>query len=139
MLSLGRLVAVIQLTPIMRQDLTWNFVQYGYWTVLEDSISIISISVPSCIALFRALRDRSRTTVGSSGNGVGIKPTKYISLRSGTQNIVNSWQKRHASSHSTDNLLSNVQISHGENGHHQDTFTPLVVHIETDDDVSWLL
>ncbi|OJI87261.1 hypothetical protein ASPTUDRAFT_74094 [Aspergillus tubingensis CBS 134.48] len=138
-LSLGRLVAVVQLTPIIRQDLTWNFLQYGYWTVLEGSISIISISVPSCIALVRALRDRFRTTVGSSSDGVGTKPTKYIILRSGAQNIVNSWQKGHASSHSTDKLLPNAQTSQGGNGYHQDTYTPLVVHVETNDDISWLL
>ncbi|GKZ69530.1 hypothetical protein AnigIFM60653_008156 [Aspergillus niger] len=138
-LSLGRLVAVVQLIPVMSQDLTWNFVQYGYWTVFEGSVSIISISVPSCIALVKALRDRSRSTVGSGSKGVGATPNNYMSLHPSAHKIVKSWQKGHASSDSTDKLISDVHVSPGEYGHRRDTYTPLVVHVETDIDVSWLL
>lgn len=138
-LSLGRLVAVVQLTPVMNQDLTWNFVPYAYWTVLEGSISVISISVPSCIALVKALRDRPRSTVGSGSKGVCAKPINYMSLHPGARKRVNLWQKGHASSDSTDKLISDTHVSPGEYGHRRDTYTPLMVHVETDIDVSWLL
>ena len=108
--------------------------QYGYRTVLEGSVSTISISVPNCIALVKALRNWSWTTIGSGSNGVGMKPLNYMSLCSGSRKIVNSWQKGHASRDSTDKLLSDVHVNPVEYGHRRNTYTKLV-----DIDVSWLL
>ncbi|KAJ0417056.1 hypothetical protein BJY00DRAFT_290513 [Aspergillus carlsbadensis] len=54
-LSICRIVAIVRTVPDMRSDLTWEMPIYLYWVLLEVSISIISISVPSGLALFKAL------------------------------------------------------------------------------------
>ncbi|PWY85492.1 hypothetical protein BO83DRAFT_374232 [Aspergillus eucalypticola CBS 122712] len=139
-LSLGRLVAVVQVIPIMNQDFTWLFVKYCYWSVLEGSISIISISVPNCIALVKALRNTpdSKVSLGSN-QGSRKSPSNMGSHLGGRKDTV-SWQKGHAGCGSVDKLVSDVQVSPSEYGHRRNMDIPLgAVRIETDIEVSRLV
>ncbi|PYH43219.1 uncharacterized protein BP01DRAFT_270686, partial [Aspergillus saccharolyticus JOP 1030-1] len=49
--SLGRMIATVQIIPKVADDETWTLTTYLYWATLEGSLSIISISVPNAIAL----------------------------------------------------------------------------------------
>ncbi|KAL4799874.1 hypothetical protein BDV19DRAFT_384723 [Aspergillus venezuelensis] len=81
LLSVGRLVIIIGLQRSVYVDLTWDLMPYFCWSQLEASLSIISLSVPPGIALFKALRRRprlgpseiggsqSRSAAAKSGNG----------------------------------------------------------------------
>ncbi|RDH19786.1 hypothetical protein M747DRAFT_306058 [Aspergillus niger ATCC 13496] len=132
-LSLGRLVAVIQFIPIMNQDLTWHFVKYGYWSILEGSISIISISVPSCLALAKALRNTSDPKIYLDSNKASTNSPSYISSHFGEQKDTVSWQNGHSGCGSVDKLVSDIHVSPGEYGHHRNLDIPLgAVRIETD-------
>ncbi|KAL4998917.1 hypothetical protein BDV10DRAFT_200925 [Aspergillus recurvatus] len=67
-LSICRIVAIVRTVPAMASDLTWEMPMYLYWVLSEVSVSIISISVPSCLALFKAIAHRYRNTGRSSGD-----------------------------------------------------------------------
>jgi hypothetical protein len=60
-LSICRIVAIVRTVLDMPSDLTWEMPIYLYWVLLEVSISIISISVPSGLALYKAIARRYRT------------------------------------------------------------------------------
>ncbi|OOF91826.1 hypothetical protein ASPCADRAFT_18683, partial [Aspergillus carbonarius ITEM 5010] len=57
-LSVGRLVATVQLVPRLAHDETWEMPVYMYWAALEASISIISVSTPNATALVKSLWHR---------------------------------------------------------------------------------
>ncbi|KAJ6011415.1 hypothetical protein N7451_002827 [Penicillium sp. IBT 35674x] len=59
--SIGRLVATIQIIPNVAEDETWRMATYMYWAGLEGSLSIISISVPNAIALVKHLRGHQQS------------------------------------------------------------------------------
>ncbi|KAL4929922.1 uncharacterized protein BDV17DRAFT_290278 [Aspergillus undulatus] len=63
-LSLGRLVSTTRVIPTLDEDLTWNFVPYHYWVLFESGVSIISVNVPSGIALVKNLIKRRRRRLG---------------------------------------------------------------------------
>ncbi|KAL4738626.1 hypothetical protein BDV11DRAFT_215778 [Aspergillus similis] len=74
-LSICRIVAVVRTVPAMAVDFTWELPLHLYWALLEISISIISISVPSCLALVKAIRRRYRTTSHGSSSRDSIFPS----------------------------------------------------------------
>ncbi|KAE8360260.1 hypothetical protein BDV27DRAFT_42955 [Aspergillus caelatus] len=122
-LSLGRLVAVVNVVPVMSTDLTWEFPLYLYWSVLEGSISIVSISVPSGIALVKAIirpegsawgsTNGSSGKRGSYGNTTTIKPVKERSMRS------------YGDRGSDDHLVSDVETVRTVNSDEDDATIPL--------------
>lgn len=81
-LSVGRLVATVQLVPRLAHDETWEMPVYMYWAALEASISIISVSTPNATALVKSLwhRDppsrRGPKITGHSSSGYGSMPGK---------------------------------------------------------------
>ncbi|KAI9728981.1 MAG: hypothetical protein M1828_000066 [Chrysothrix sp. TS-e1954] len=79
-ISLGRLVAIIQAGQVFEADPTWNTVGYMLWVCTEGSMSIVSICLPSMFQLvkraqgygWRSLfttRDVSRVPPKSSKSG----------------------------------------------------------------------
>jgi hypothetical protein len=72
-LSIGRLVMTIKLAPTLQLDLTWNMAEYFYWVCFEGVFSIISINVPSIVALVKTLTRRWFPAPSGSGSG----PTGY--------------------------------------------------------------
>ncbi|KAL4939894.1 hypothetical protein BDV06DRAFT_224615 [Aspergillus oleicola] len=64
-LSIGRLVTVAIVVHALDDNLTWRMPEYLYWVMLELSISIISINVPSGIAVVKFfLRSRQSRSSG---------------------------------------------------------------------------
>ncbi|PWY80871.1 hypothetical protein BO94DRAFT_602288 [Aspergillus sclerotioniger CBS 115572] len=115
--SLGRLAAVVHVLPSMSKDITWKFMGYFYWTTLEGSISIISINVPSCIALVQALRQRRRTSVGTKPTSL---PTPSSGVRKAASFRVMSWQREPTTRGSVDGLVSDTQACETEYEFRQD-------------------
>ncbi|KAJ5101223.1 hypothetical protein N7456_007275 [Penicillium angulare] len=65
--SAGRLIAITQVIPTVAEDETWRMPTYMYWICLEGSLSVISISVPNAIALWKHFRG-SRGSMPSTKN-----------------------------------------------------------------------
>ena len=92
-LSIGRLVMTAKLAPTLQLDLTWNMSEYFYWVCLECVLSIISINVPSIVALVKALvspcwrgdstGDSGRGYTGATAASYGSKATAYRSRNGG--------------------------------------------------------
>ncbi|KAL4798253.1 hypothetical protein BDV19DRAFT_386537 [Aspergillus venezuelensis] len=74
-LSIGRIVAISRIVPRLEEDLSWEFPLYLYWVVCEVAVSIISISVPSGLALYKFVMRRyslaARFSAGSSSGNQG--------------------------------------------------------------------
>ncbi|KAI1348230.1 hypothetical protein F5Y01DRAFT_317958 [Xylaria sp. FL0043] len=68
-ISIGRLVSTVNLIPTLAEDLSWNFPLYLHWALLEGSVSLISISVPNLIGLFKAIRGSRRSGTSSKADG----------------------------------------------------------------------
>ncbi|KAB8264370.1 hypothetical protein BDV32DRAFT_145618 [Aspergillus pseudonomiae] len=122
-LSLGRLVAVVNIVPIMPNDLTWEFPLYLYWSILEGSISIVSISVPSGIALVKAIIRPNGSSWGSS-NGSSGKRGSY-----GNTTIIKPTKERptriYGDRDSDDHLVSDVETARTMSVHEDDANIPL--------------
>ncbi|PYI10691.1 hypothetical protein BO78DRAFT_359851 [Aspergillus sclerotiicarbonarius CBS 121057] len=139
--SLGRLASIVHVLPTMAEDITWGFMGYFYWTILEGSISVISINVPSCIALVRALRHRGGASVGSDTDEGSTKPTGRPNSSSGVRKDVSarvmSWQRGTTTRGSVDKLVSDAQVRQTEYAYLRDVDIPLgEIRIQTDIRVS---
>ncbi|KAL4912327.1 hypothetical protein BDW62DRAFT_24876 [Aspergillus aurantiobrunneus] len=82
-LSICRIVAIFRVVPATAKDLTWEMPLYLYWVILEVSISIISISVPSSLALVNAIVRRHRNTTSPSIDSRSRAAKHHVDSESG--------------------------------------------------------
>lgn len=92
--SIGRLIATIQIIPTYAEDMTWRMPIYMYWALMESSLSVISISVPNAIALVKHLKGHARSTTAGTGKSSKFTASyelndsqNYTSIRGGGTSI----------------------------------------------------
>ncbi|KAI9708199.1 MAG: hypothetical protein M1820_004153 [Bogoriella megaspora] len=74
--SIGRLIALTQLSGTFKLDITWDMIPYQQWLQCEGPISLISVCLPSMFQLGKHIRERTtkplpppyfKSTTGKSG------------------------------------------------------------------------
>ncbi|KAK1147218.1 hypothetical protein N8T08_001957 [Aspergillus melleus] len=65
--SIGRLVAIIEVGKNLESDFTWEFVQPVYWLLSEIAISVVSVCLPSIFVFSRRIHHEGfRSVMGQS-------------------------------------------------------------------------
>ncbi|PYH96571.1 hypothetical protein BO71DRAFT_397031 [Aspergillus ellipticus CBS 707.79] len=98
--SIGRMIATVQIIPKVAEDETWNLTTYLYWATLEGSLSIISISVPNAIALAKHPWGRNKNSNHNSNSNSSkltyeLNQTQnYASIRAGRTSLSGNSDKQ---------------------------------------------
>ena len=93
-LSVGRMAVTIQLIPTIGEDETWRLPIYIYWSVIEGSLSIVSISVPNAIALVKHFQGHPKNSSAGTGKSSNYashyelnRSENYASINGGRESL----------------------------------------------------